>query len=278
LVPIEQIKEGDLVLSKNTETGEIAYKPVEKIYSFEASYVYHITVGGEKLVVTGDHPFWIEGKGWVAASDLQIGYNMETAEGKAAEITNIEIRFEPARVYNFAVADFHTYYVTDLYILTHNLDCIAPQAYNILTNVQDRYIKAQTQSLATNLSRVVTKPKDIAGVRQWEAHHIVPQGSYFKREVRSDVLTIQKILRNNGIDLNSPANGMWLPKKPGEKYIVIDDLIVATHQGNSDDYIKYVKQKLERYEGVYNPQGVLEKLQEIRTDLLTGVRNLGSTN
>ncbi len=98
LVPIEQIKVGDMVLSKDESgEGEQVYKPVVKTMQTEnvpvVKLVLDIEIQGntfrerrnyqkriiaenngqipyQDLYVTNNHPFWVEGKGWVAAELL----------------------------------------------------------------------------------------------------------------------------------------------------------------------------------------------------------------
>jgi len=73
-----------------------------------------------------NHPFWVEGKGWVSADELQIGDKLQKADGSNLTIDKVDFvkLDEPVTVYNFMVADFHTYYVTDIGIWVHNTNCI----------------------------------------------------------------------------------------------------------------------------------------------------------
>ena len=58
--PIEEIQIGELVLSANPETGEIAYKPVVKTYVHVTDTVLYLTIDEEIIETTEDHPFWVE--------------------------------------------------------------------------------------------------------------------------------------------------------------------------------------------------------------------------
>lgn len=80
LVPIEQLKVGDFVLSKSdTGEGPKEYKLVTKTFSRESERVLLIEycISGEmvlrSLVVTPEHPFWVDRVGWTAARDLRAG-------------------------------------------------------------------------------------------------------------------------------------------------------------------------------------------------------------
>lgn len=114
--PIEAIKIGDRVLSKNEETGETIYKEVTQLFQNERYTTYMITVDDQVIETTDNHPFWVEGKGWILEAALVVGDQLQTSDGTVLEIKNIEIvhHTEPVKVYNFTVVDFPTYYVSDL--------------------------------------------------------------------------------------------------------------------------------------------------------------------
>lgn len=63
-----------------------------------------------------------------AADELQVGDKLQKDDGSNLTIDKIEFvkLDEMVTVYNFTVADFHTYYVTDLGIWVHNTNCINP--------------------------------------------------------------------------------------------------------------------------------------------------------
>nr|WP_253298428.1 polymorphic toxin-type HINT domain-containing protein [Paenibacillus sp. MSJ-34] len=117
---IEDIEVGDKVLAKDDETGEMAYKEVEWLFQRDVEETYNITVGGEVITTTDEHPFWIVGKGWVESKNLEIGDVLTTSEGKELALEKIDVKKEYKTVYNFMVNDFHTYFVSNLGIWTHN--------------------------------------------------------------------------------------------------------------------------------------------------------------
>jgi hypothetical protein len=119
-IPIEEIKVGDKVLAKDDVTGEVAYKEVEILIERTVDEVYNLTFGNEIISTTEEHPFWIIGKGWTKARELQIGDLLTTSDGQEIAIANIEVQKKRTKVHNLKVKDFHTFYVSNLKVWTHN--------------------------------------------------------------------------------------------------------------------------------------------------------------
>jgi len=103
----------------------LAYKEVTALYRNQRDDIIKLHVGEQVIETTDNHPFWVEGKGWVFADELQVGDKLQKADGSNLTIDKLEFvkLDEPVTVYNFTVADFHTYYVTDIGIWVHNTNC-----------------------------------------------------------------------------------------------------------------------------------------------------------
>ncbi|WP_036189900.1 polymorphic toxin-type HINT domain-containing protein [Ureibacillus manganicus] len=125
---IEDIEVGDKVLAKdeNNPDGELAYKEVTALYRNQRDDIIKLHVGEQIIETTDNHPFWVEGKGWVFADELQVGDKLQKADGSNLTIDKVEFvkLDEPVTVYNFTVEDYHTYYVTDIGIWVHNTNCM----------------------------------------------------------------------------------------------------------------------------------------------------------
>ena len=121
---IENIEAGDYVWATNPETGETDLKRVVQTFENETSELIHITVNGEEIVCTNEHPFYVPVKGWTAACQLRAGECLQLVNGEYVIVEQVqhEILESPIKVYNFEVEDFHTYYVGNSDILVHN-DC-----------------------------------------------------------------------------------------------------------------------------------------------------------
>lgn len=62
LIAIEKIKVGDIVYAANEETLDVSLKPVLETYIRETSNLIHITVNGEEIISTYDHPYYVRKK------------------------------------------------------------------------------------------------------------------------------------------------------------------------------------------------------------------------
>ena len=62
--------------------------------------------------MTGEHPFWVKGKGWVGATFLEVGDLLSSHDGQwvPVEAVNTDDR-KVTTVYNLRVAEYHTYFV-----------------------------------------------------------------------------------------------------------------------------------------------------------------------
>ena len=123
LVLIEEIGADQLAWAENLETGERALKRVVRTFINEKDELVHIWVNGEIITCTTEHPFYVHGKGWVAAIGLKPHDQLELWSDKAAFVHSIRIEKldQSIQVYNFEVEDFHTYFVGENCVLMHNV-------------------------------------------------------------------------------------------------------------------------------------------------------------
>lgn len=125
---IEDIKNGDVVLATDPETGE-SYKKtvVDTIRTEDDKDFTDITVATEdgpaSIVATDTHPFWApELNTWVEAGDLDVGTKLRTSTGSDAEITALKHYTKRQRTHDLTIADVHAYYVLagSVPVLVHN--------------------------------------------------------------------------------------------------------------------------------------------------------------
>ena len=82
---------------------------------------------GEEIETTPEHPFYLEGEGWVNAEDLQVGADLRNADGSTGEVEAIEIEQTSQEMYNLTVNEAHTFFVGDGQWLVHNADLCDPR-------------------------------------------------------------------------------------------------------------------------------------------------------
>ena len=123
--PIEQLKPGEQVLARDEHKLEAATEPkvVEKTFQGSAEIV-ELHVGGQVLRPTGPHRFFVNGKGWTPANELKVHDMLSTNYRDWAKVEKVTRTGEEVPVYNFRVADHHTYFVGSeswgFAIWTHN--------------------------------------------------------------------------------------------------------------------------------------------------------------
>lgn len=123
LRPIEEIQAGDYVWSENTETGEKELKKVLSVSVIEPDVLVHVTTENDTVInTTENHPFYVEGKGWYAAAELEDGNVLRTQDGETEFVESVQIEqlSEAVKVYNLEIEDSHIYYVSADEVLVHN--------------------------------------------------------------------------------------------------------------------------------------------------------------
>ena len=122
---VGMIKSGDKIISTDPETMETGEKTVLETYIREVTTLVHLTVNGEEIVTTVDHPFYVKNQGFIKAGELIVGDEFLDVNGNVllVEKFNVELTDEPTTVYNFQVEDFHTYHVGEIGVWVHNASC-----------------------------------------------------------------------------------------------------------------------------------------------------------
>ena len=81
MVAIEKIKSGDKVISTDPETFETAEKTVLETYIRQVDKLVHLTINGEEIVTTDNHPFYVQGRDFIEAGNLLVGYKLISVNG-----------------------------------------------------------------------------------------------------------------------------------------------------------------------------------------------------
>ena len=86
---------------------------VHTVYSLRDVTIENANGTNETIDTTDSHPFYVEGQGWVSADDLIAGETLSTPDGQTETVVGTTSVADPqgVLVYNFTVADDHTYFV-----------------------------------------------------------------------------------------------------------------------------------------------------------------------
>ena len=145
-VPIEQLQIGDQVWSKNPETGEVdlrsvtssmvrsvdslihlAYKPLKSPIGPDLDLPAYHLAGSE------EHPFWVDGKGWVEMHQLAPGQVLLGPNDEKFLVVSCTPQKCLEVVYNIAVENNHTYFAGSLagaMVFVHNAkECLYVHEY-----------------------------------------------------------------------------------------------------------------------------------------------------
>jgi hypothetical protein len=136
LKPIEEIRVGDWVLSypDNQKTPErlrqeheYTYRQVTQTFVTEDQPLSELIVDNlvngnrETFFVTANHPIYCEDRGgWVPVSELHATDAIENYGFGNLMVSRVYHERGRARVYNFEVEEFHTYYVGENGVWVHN--------------------------------------------------------------------------------------------------------------------------------------------------------------
>ena len=83
---IDEIKVGDKVWAFNVETRESELKTVTKVYVHSVDEILHLYTDEGDIDTTANHPFYVVGKGWVAAGDLVVGDEVFNLDGTTSVV------------------------------------------------------------------------------------------------------------------------------------------------------------------------------------------------
>ncbi|MGW0580044.1 polymorphic toxin-type HINT domain-containing protein, partial [Streptomyces sp. NPDC002920] len=111
---ISEVREGDLLLAADPDTGELRPRPVTDTFRHQTQRLVDITVAGDGLLSsTVGHRFFVTGRGWTPVSDLRVGDRLRTPDGSVRAVTALRDRsgLVPREVYDLTVGGLHTFFV-----------------------------------------------------------------------------------------------------------------------------------------------------------------------
>lgn len=132
---IEDMREGDHVLSTDVESGDTRSREVTDTLSSrggKALVTLTVDVDGRdgrktaNITSTEAHTYWLPDAGrWVEAVDIDPGAWLRTSSGTWVQVTAVDHQHRSVRVHNLTVDTVHTYYVVvaGQSLLVHNANC-----------------------------------------------------------------------------------------------------------------------------------------------------------
>lgn len=123
-IKIQDIKEGDLVYSKNIEKDIIETKRVLQKFEHDADYkVTKLYTEKSIIEATTGHEIYTKNKGWTKAYYIEVGDILLSQDNQEIIVKDVEniVKNEKITVYNFEVEDNHNYFVGEDSCLVHNL-------------------------------------------------------------------------------------------------------------------------------------------------------------
>ena len=144
--PLNSIKNGDIIASWNHARGSIEKRKVLHVFKRKPSALIRVWLkSGQSIVCTPNHPFWVEGKGYIAAQKLteddyvvHLHCLPESGLVGKARVDSVEV-LEPTGdgtfgglcpdgfVYNLEIEGNHNYFVDG--ILVHNCHHASANTY-----------------------------------------------------------------------------------------------------------------------------------------------------
>ncbi|MEP3865322.1 MAG: polymorphic toxin-type HINT domain-containing protein [Paracoccaceae bacterium] len=124
-VAIEALREGDMVIARNEETGVSGVFPVTALMSRQATDTIWITVEDAhgqmtRMGVTSEHPLFVIDEGWLDASQVAPGDQIRNSNLQALTVLSMDVDTRPQIVHNLEIADAHTYFAGELEAWGHN--------------------------------------------------------------------------------------------------------------------------------------------------------------
>jgi len=129
-VAIENIHEGDSVISRNAQTGQLEPEPVTALTPLHPSSLLEVRLEGQQapLRPSINHPFWVkrgnvQDGSWLRADKMQVGDFVQSVQGAWRRVVAITPLPGVETVYNFTVDQNHDYFVGETGFLVHNQSC-----------------------------------------------------------------------------------------------------------------------------------------------------------
>jgi len=121
--------------------------------------IYSVEVDGQVIEASSEHPFYVQGE-WKETKNLDVGDKLTLFNQDCeSSIDSITIEARRDTVYNLSVADFETYFVSQLGILVHNCKL------TLGTKLNPKEVNFSQRTVSGNVEKYVADMK--AGKWDW---------------------------------------------------------------------------------------------------------------
>lgn len=138
LKAIEDVRIGDLVLSRDEFTGETSLRPVTALIAGDRREIWEVRVEtveadgqvrSEVIRTTEEHPWAAAAGGWLITRDLVAGTELATSNLGTARVIAVSRTNVSELTFNLEIDGFHTYFVGVAGVWVHNA-CKPPPRIN----------------------------------------------------------------------------------------------------------------------------------------------------
>ena len=88
---ISLVQVGDRVLAYDESQDATGVFTVTAVMAHDDPTFVYVTLDGEQIETTPEHPFYTEERGWVPASDLAVGDHVRKADGNYGVVEAVEV-------------------------------------------------------------------------------------------------------------------------------------------------------------------------------------------
>ena len=241
--PIESIRTGDQVLSRDVMTGALAFRPVLAVHHNPPDKTLRVALdNGDAVVASRFHRFWLAGRGWAMARDLKPGEVLRTLDGPA-RITSVE-QAPVQPVFNLDVAEFRTYFVGDSAMLVHD-NTLPPPAPGVAAVRPHRgaggsgsVMAPRPGASATSLSNRVKMSSMPSACIFHDSAEYPPESTIATGIVRSRIMLTDQEVPLREVAHRQPKTGQWIVDERVGAGVVDHEIgpdgIEGHGQGNTD--------------------------------------------
>ncbi len=118
--PIGEIEVGEQVLAYDEATGTTGSSTVTDVLVHADPVLIDLTIAGEAVETTPEHPFYTLERTWVEAGGLWVGAQVRRADGSYGVVQAVRVEQRAQAMYNLTVETAHTFFVGEQQWLVHN--------------------------------------------------------------------------------------------------------------------------------------------------------------